>query len=84
MTGWAIGYFIGLAVVGVVVLLVLMLIVSAKRTAVTAEAILEALIDARDNTAGLWQVQGTNATALRIVEAASNAREAFAKRGATQ
>jgi len=81
VSGWAIGFTIGLVVVVVVVVLLLLMIVGARRVATKAEDILAALLEARDNTYGLWAVADTNATADRIVDAATAAREALAARG---
>lgn len=77
MSGWVIGFAVGAAVVVVVVVLLLGMIVGARRAAAKAEAILAALHEARDNTLPLWQLVDTNATATRIVEAATAAREAL-------
>jgi len=74
---------IGAAVVLVVVTLLLLMIVGAAKTATKAEAILAALEDARDNTAGLWQLDATNQAAGRIVDAAVAAREHLAAKAAT-
>ncbi len=82
MSGWAIGFGIGTAVVLIVVVLLLLLITGARRIAEKAESILSALEDAKVNTLGLWQVAETNATAERIVAAATSARTALeTKRG---
>ena len=83
MNGWVLGWVIGAVVVVVVVILLLLMIVAASKTAAKAEAILAALEDARDNTAGLWQLDVTNQTAGRIVDAAVAAREHLAAKAAT-
>lgn len=83
MNGWVIGFAIGGVVVLVVVVLLLLMILLARRAAEKAEAILAALEEARDNTAGLWQVDTTNTVAGRIVEAAGQARAALEEKGAT-
>jgi hypothetical protein len=84
MSGWAIGFTIGIVVVVVVVVLLLLMIVGARNVAAKAEATLEALVEARDNTAALWAVSDTNAAAKRIVEAATQAREALSGGGSEQ
>lgn len=76
--GWAIGFSVGTAVVVVVVVLLLAMIVGARRVAGKAEDVLAALVDARANTLGLWDVATTNATAERVVEAAAAARRVLA------
>ena len=74
MNGWVLGYLVGAVVVAVVVGVLLLLIAGARATAEKAEAILAGLHEARDGTAGLWQVATTVATAERIVAAAAEAR----------
>ena len=81
MNGWIIGYGIGAAVVAVVVAVLLLMIVGARRTAAKAEAVLAALHDVRDGTAGLWQLGDTVATAERIVAAAADARTSLTPGG---
>ncbi len=81
MTGWTIGFTLGALVVIVVVVLLLLLIAGARRAAAKAEAILAALVEARDNTQGLWAVAGTNVAAGRIVAAAGAARKALSGEG---
>lgn len=74
MSGWVLGFTIGAVVVLVVVVVLLLMIQGARRTAQKAEAVLAALQDTRDNTAGLWQLGATVSTAERIVAAAADAR----------
>jgi hypothetical protein len=74
MIGWA----IGLAVTALVVLLVVLLIRSASRAANKAEAIVAALDESRENTAGLWDIDTTNRTIGRITASAAAAREYLA------
>lgn len=74
MNGWILAFLIGAVVVLVVVAVLLLMIIGARRTAEKAEAILAALNDARDGTAGLWQLDATVETAQRIVNAAADAR----------
>jgi len=77
VSGWAIGFAVGTVVVVVVVVLLLLMIVGARRVAGKAEAILEALLQAREHTYGLWAVADTNVAATRIVVAATAARKAL-------
>ncbi len=81
MNGWILGYVIGATVVLVVVLVLLLMIAGARRTAEKAEAILAGLNDARDGTAGLWQLGATVTTAERIVAAAGDARTSLTPGG---
>jgi hypothetical protein len=77
MNGWILGYAIGAVVVVAVVVLLLLMIQGARRTAEKAEAIVGGLHDARDGTAGLWQLGVTLKTAERIVAAAADARHSL-------
>ncbi len=81
MNGWILGYIVGAVVVAVVVVLLLLMIAGARRTAEKAEAILAALNDVRDGTAGLWQLGATVRTAERIVAAAADARTSLTPGG---
>jgi hypothetical protein len=80
VSGWAIGFIVGAVVVVVVVVLLLAMIVLARRVNAHAEAIIDALHAARDNTRGLWDLAATNAAADRVVGAAARAREGLAGR----
>lgn len=81
MNGWILGYMIGAVVVLVVVVVLVLMIVGARRTAMKAEAILAALNDTRDGTAGLWQLGATVTAAERIVGAAADARTSLTPGG---
>jgi hypothetical protein len=74
INSWIIGWIAGGAAVVVVVVLLLVATWMASRVAAKAEAILIALNEARANTEGLWGVAELNATAQRVVKAASAAR----------
>jgi hypothetical protein len=75
VNAWAVGFVVGAVVVVVVVVLLLLMIAGARNVATKAEDVLAALYEARDNTQPLWSVSATNATATRIVAAATAARE---------
>ncbi len=81
MNGWILGYAVGAVVVLAVVVLLLLMIAGARRTAEKAEAIVGALHDTRDGTAGLWEVETTMRTAERIVAAAADARTSLTPGG---
>ncbi len=81
MNGWILGYVIGAVVVLVVVVVLLLMIRGARQTAAKAEAILAALQDTRDGTAGLWQLEATVKTTQRICDAAADARRALTPGG---
>lgn len=74
-SGWIIGWAIGLAAVALVVLLLALMIRGAARAAAKADAIVAAFNDARENTAGLWNVDTTNRTIVDITSSARGARE---------
>lgn len=73
--GWIIGWAVGLAAVALVVLLLMLLIRGASRAANKAEAIVAAFNEARENTAGLWNVDATNRTIVDVTAAARATRE---------
>lgn len=75
--GWIIGYVVGAAVVLVVAILVLALTAHARRIAGQTAEIVAGLHLARDRSAALWGLAATNATAERIVLAATDARIAL-------
>lgn len=77
MSGWVLAWIIGAVVVVIVVALLLLMIRGAARAAGKAEDVLAALRDAQANTAALWAVAETNASAQRIVTAATGARNAI-------
>jgi len=81
VNGWLVSYGIGTFVVLVVVVVLLLMIRGATRTAEKAEAVLAALNDTRDGTAGLWQLETTVSTAERIVAAAAEARASLTPGG---
>jgi Sec-independent protein translocase protein TatA len=73
--GWYIGWGVGLLFVVIVVVLLLLMIRGASRAGDKAVSIVEAFNGARDNTAGLWNVDTTNRTIVNITESARAARE---------
>lgn len=81
-TGWLIGYVIGGLLVAVVVVLLLLMIRGANRAAVKAEAILDALLESRDNTTPLWAVDDVNVAIERITDGAGAVRRHLASKGA--
>ena len=82
-TGWLIGYVVGGVLVAVVVVLLLLMIRGARRAAVKAEAILDALVESRDNTEPLWAVNDVNAAIERITDGAGAVRQHLASKGAS-
>ena len=73
--GWYLGWGIGLVFVVIVVALLLLMIRGASRAGDKAESIVEAFNVARENTAGLWNVDTTNRTIVDITSSARSARE---------
>ncbi len=74
LTGWWVGYVIGLVVITAVVGLVAAILTLAGRIGLQAAAITDALDDARLNTMGLWDVEKANAGLQSIVKTAGEAR----------
>lgn len=74
MNGWVVGYIIGAAVVVVVALLAITLIVQARKIGRQAGEIFEALIVARGNTMGLWEVDKVNRSLDSVKHSARTAR----------
>jgi len=81
VNGWILGILIGAVVVAVVVVVLLLMIRGARRTAEKAEAVLAALHEARDGTAGLWQLGNTVQASERILAAAADARHSLTPGG---
>lgn len=78
MNGWLIGYIIGVAVVLVVAVLAITLILQARKIGNQAGLILEALIEARGNTQGLWEVDKVNRSLESVHLSARTARAVLA------
>lgn len=77
-TAWLIGYSVAVVIILLVVVLLLLMIRGARNAAVKAESILDALIESRDNTAPLWEVNDVNHAIERITEGAGAIREHLA------
>lgn len=77
LTGW----YVGLAIAGVVITLVVVLVAIilglARRIGVQAVAIRDALEDSRVNTLPLWDVAHVNDTLRSITQGAAQARGAL-------
>lgn len=77
LTGWWVGYAIGVPLVLVVAVLVIAIIMAAVKIGTVAEDATRALAQARDRTEVLWQVKTTNQVATDILEGAREARKAL-------
>lgn len=77
-TAWVIGYVVAGVIIVLVVVLLLLMIRGAHNAAVKAEAILDALIESRDNTAPLWEVNNVNRAIERITDGTGAIREHLA------
>lgn len=77
LTGWYIGYGIGIPVTAVVATLVLLITVSARSIASVAEDATRSIAAARDRSEALWQVETTNQVATDIIDGATQARKAL-------
>ena len=77
LTGWYIGYVIALVVIAIVVVLVAIILGLARRIGVQAEAITQALDDARIATLGLWEIDKINTGLQNTTRYAEHARHAL-------
>lgn len=75
LTGWYVGFAIGLVVIALVVVLVGMILGLARRIGVQAEQVTVALDDARVNTLPLWELAKVNDGVRGITKKAGRARE---------
>lgn len=80
LTGWWIGYTIGIVVVLAVATLVILITLTVRRIAAVAEDATEALRQAKDRTDALWRLGTTAQVAQEIVTGASQARGALGGR----
>ncbi len=74
---WVIGYVVGALVVVVVAVLAITLILQARKIGRQAGDVIAALERARDNTAGLWEVDTVNRSLENVRAAARAARIAL-------
>ncbi len=74
LSGWWVGYVIGLVTITAVVVLVAMILTLARRIGLQAIAITEALEESRVNTEPLWDVGKANTSLRTIVTGAAQAR----------
>jgi uncharacterized membrane protein len=77
LTGWWVGYAIGVPVVLAVAGLLIWIILTVRRIAGAAEDATHSLRETRDRTEVLWQVEKTNKVAKEILDAATEARRAL-------
>lgn len=77
LTGWYIGWGIGIPVILVVAALVLGIIATAYGIASIAADGTESLAEARDRSEALWQIKTTNRVAADIIDGAKQARKAL-------
>ena len=73
-TEWLIGYLIGGVVVLIVAALAIILILQARKIGDQALDILAALEEGRDNTKGLWDVDGVTRSLEPVRQSAREAR----------
>jgi hypothetical protein len=77
LTGWYIGWGIGIPVILVVAALVLGIIVTAFHIAAVAADGTQSLVEARDRSEALWQIKTTNQVTADIIDGATQARKAL-------
>ncbi len=73
-TEWLIGYVIGGSVVLIVAILAVILIIEARKIGDQALEILAALEEGRENTKGLWEIDGVNRSLESVRRSAREAR----------
>lgn len=74
LTGWYVGLAIAGVVIGIVVVLVSSILALARRIAEQAMAITQSLAEGRDYTQPLWDVARVNDTVREITTSAAKAR----------
>lgn len=74
LTGWYVGYVITSVVIAIVVVLVAIILSLARRIAVQADQITNALDEARVYTLPLWDVDKVNRGVRSIISSAQEAR----------
>ena len=74
LTAWVIGYIIGVVVVVIIVVIATILILQARKIASQAAGIHAALLEGRDNTMALWEVDNVNRSLNATLAAAKAAR----------
>ncbi|SFB57005.1 hypothetical protein SAMN05216266_12090 [Amycolatopsis marina] len=77
LTGWWVGYAIGVPVVLVVAALLILIVLTVRRIAAVADDATGSLRRTRERTEVLWQVETTNRMAKEILDGAAEARRAL-------
>ncbi|MPY98672.1 MAG: hypothetical protein GEU97_11875 [Actinophytocola sp.] len=74
LTGWWVGYVIGVGVVLVVAVLLILIILTVRRIAAVAADATESLRTTQERTEVLWELEATRTTAKDILAGATEAR----------
>ncbi len=77
LTGWYVGYVIGLVVITIVVVLAAIILGLARRIGVQAEMVTQALDDARIATLPMWEMEKVNNALRNTTQYAGEARTAL-------
>lgn len=77
LTGWQVGYVVGVVVVAAVAVLLLLIIAAARRIAAVAEDATRSLVEAQQRTEALWDLETTNEVVGEILDGAAQARKAL-------
>lgn len=81
VTTWTVGFIVGGVVAIVVVVVVLAITATARRIRNQVQEIVDALAEARTNTAPLWAVETTRHVAADVVDLARDLRHRLERRG---
>lgn len=77
LSGWWVGFAIGIPVTAVVAVLVILIIATAHSIGTVAADATESLVESRDRTEAMWKVKTTNQVATEILDGARHARNAL-------
>ena len=74
LSGWYVGYVIAAVVIAIVVVLVAIILAVTRKIGTQALAITEGLVDGRNNTMALWEVERVNDRLRGLLRDAQEAR----------
>lgn len=72
---WYIGLAIAIIIIVIATILLIMIWVAAKRILKLANVALELVIQIKDNTNSIWELQDTNKVAVSVLNEAKNIRD---------
>lgn len=77
LTGWWVGYAIGVPVIAVVACLLIVITLTVRRIAAVAADATDSLLRTRERTEVLWELEKTTETIREIRDEAAHARGAW-------